>query len=54
MKRDESLNRKVEPSRLVGDASKARAVLNWEPENNFEGLIEEMTRVALAQATRSQ
>ena len=54
VKRDDSLNRKVEPSRLVGDASKARAVLDWEPENNFRGLIEEMTRVALVQATRSQ
>ena len=51
---DESFNRKVEPSELIGDASKARAVLDWEPGNSFQALIEEMAQVALAQATRSQ
>lgn len=52
--RDESFNRKTEPNRLIGDASKARAVLDWEPEKAFRELIVEMTQAALAQATRSQ
>lgn len=52
--RDESFNRKIEPNRLIGDASKARAVLDWEPKKVFRELIVEMTQVALAQATRSQ
>jgi|TARA_B100001971_G_C18228384_1_gene562173 GDPmannose 4,6-dehydratase len=52
---DESLFRDVEPCRLVGDASKARAVLDWEPKNSFRELIVEMTQAAMQdQATRSR
>ena len=52
---DESLFRDAEPCRLVGDASKAREVLGWEPQNSFRDLIVEMTRAAMQhQATRSR
>ena len=52
---DEFLFRDVEPSRLVGDASKARAVLDWESQNSFRELIMEMTRAAMQdQVTRSR
>ena len=50
---DESLNRKREPNRLVGDASKAKAVLGWEPENSLHNLIVEMTETALRKISRS-
>jgi GDPmannose 4,6-dehydratase len=36
---DESLRRPAEVDHLVGDASKAKAVLGWEPRTNFEALI---------------
>jgi len=52
---DESLFRAAEPCRLVGDASKAREVLGWEPQNSFRDLIVEMTQAAMQdQATRSK
>ncbi len=52
---DKSLFRDAEPCRLVGDASKARAVLDWEPQNSFRELISEMTQAAMQyQATRSK
>ncbi|MED5355041.1 MAG: GDP-mannose 4,6-dehydratase [Bacteroidota bacterium] len=34
--------RPTEVDALLGDASKARQVLNWQPEYNFESLVEEM------------
>ena len=50
---DKSLFRDAEPCRLVGDASKARAVLNWEPKIPFRDLIVEMTQAAMQdQVTR--
>jgi len=36
---DESLKRPAEVDHLIGDASKARRVLGWEPTTNFEELI---------------
>ena len=47
VKIDESLFRDCEPCRLVGDASKARALLDWEPQNSFRKLIVEMTQAAM-------
>ncbi|PYS76445.1 MAG: GDP-mannose 4,6-dehydratase, partial [Acidobacteria bacterium] len=41
---DERLYRPAEVDLLVGDATKAREVLGWEPECSFEGLITEMVR----------
>ena len=55
VKIDETLFRDAEPCRLVGDTSKARAVLDWKPQNTFRDLIVEMTRAAMQhQATRSR
>ena len=52
---DESLFRAAEPCQLVGDASKARKVLGWEPQHSFRELIVEMTQAAMQdQATRSK
>ena len=52
---DESLFRTDEPCRLVGNASKARKMLNWEPKISFRELIVEMTQAAMKhQATRSR
>jgi GDPmannose 4,6-dehydratase len=39
---DDSLLRPAEPEQLVGDASKARRILGWEPEVGFEDLIRMM------------
>jgi GDPmannose 4,6-dehydratase len=44
--------RPTEVDTLLGDASKARAELDWEPEVTFEALVEEMTREDLALAER--
>jgi GDPmannose 4,6-dehydratase len=55
VKTDESFFRDCEPCRLVGDASKARTLLDWEPQNSFRKLIVEMTQAAMQyQATRSK
>lgn len=43
---DQQFNRSVDPACLVGDPSKARAVLDWEPKKRFRELIVEMTRAA--------
>ena len=44
--RDQQFNRSADPACLVGDPSKARAVLDWEPKKGFRELIVEMTRSA--------
>ena len=44
--RDEQFNRSADPACLVGDPSKARAVLDWESKKGFRELIVEMTRAA--------
>ena len=51
---DASFNRKKEPSRIVGDASKAKAVLGWEPKTSFRDLIVEMAEAARTQMARSR
>jgi len=43
---DDQFNRTADPVCLVGDPSKARAVLDWEPKNGFRELIVEMTLAA--------
>ncbi len=43
VKRDPRLMRPAEPARLVGNPSKAKRLLNWEPTVRFDQLIEEMT-----------
>ena len=44
--RDQQLNRSADPACLVGDPSKAKAVLDWEPKKVFRELIVEMTQTA--------
>ena len=39
---DPEFVRRDEPTPLVGDPTKARATLGWEPEISFEDLIGEM------------
>jgi GDPmannose 4,6-dehydratase len=51
---DDSFIRKKEPIDLVGDASKAKALLDWEPQTSFRDLIAEMTDAARAQLNRSR
>ena len=43
---DDQFKRPADPVCLVGDPSKARAVLDWEPKKGFRQLIVEMTRAA--------
>jgi len=43
---DQQFNRSADPACLVGDPSKARAVLDWEPKKGFRELIVEMTQSA--------
>jgi GDPmannose 4,6-dehydratase len=37
---------------MVGDASRARATLGWEPEHAFEQLVREMVEADLASLRR--
>ncbi|HEY6121488.1 MAG TPA: GDP-mannose 4,6-dehydratase, partial [Pyrinomonadaceae bacterium] len=43
VKEDERYYRPAEVDALIGDASKARRQLNWQPEYTFEQLVREMT-----------
>jgi GDPmannose 4,6-dehydratase len=48
LKHEERLLRPAEPLGLVGNAAKARQVLDWQPQTTFTALIQEMTRAELA------
>jgi GDPmannose 4,6-dehydratase len=48
VKIDQSVYRPAEVDLLIGDSSKARSVLNWEPSTDFKDLIKEMVRSDLA------
>ncbi|HVS80703.1 MAG TPA: GDP-mannose 4,6-dehydratase, partial [Pyrinomonadaceae bacterium] len=52
VKVDERFYRPAEVDLLVGDASKARAVLGWEPKYSFDELIREMVRADLETVAR--
>ncbi len=54
VKVDERFYRPAEIDELVGDASKARAVLGWKPKYTFEEMIREMVQADLAANTRSE
>jgi GDPmannose 4,6-dehydratase len=45
---DERFMRPAEVDLLVGDASKARRVLGWQPRTNFEALVRRMVDADLA------
>jgi len=47
VKKDEAVFRPAEVDLLIGDASKARRELDWEPTTNFAGLIKEMVQADL-------
>ena len=47
LQRDERFMRPTEPTRLVGNAAKARDILGWEPKTSFADLIREMTEAEL-------
>lgn len=51
---DERFYRPAEVDELVGDASKARRVLGWQPSYSFQELIEEMVHHDLEAAERAQ
>ncbi len=51
---DESLIRPNDPASMVGDASKAREVLGWKPEVNFDELVHMMVEHDLALASADQ
>jgi GDPmannose 4,6-dehydratase len=51
---DENFYRPAEVDELVGDASKARRILGWEPRYSFQDLIEEMVQHDFAAAKRGQ
>lgn len=52
LKSDPRFLRPAEPVGLVGDATKAREQLGWEPTTSFKELIREMTRIELDQLQR--
>lgn len=47
VRQDPRFLRPAEPTNLVGDATRARTLLGWNPEIGFERLINEMTRAEL-------
>jgi GDPmannose 4,6-dehydratase len=49
---DECFYRPAEVDQLVGDASKARRVLGWQPSYSFQDLVEEMVQHDLEAAAR--
>jgi len=51
---DERFTRPAEVDLLVGDASKAREVLGWEPTYSFEGMIREMVQCDLKELSGRQ
>jgi GDPmannose 4,6-dehydratase len=46
--------RPTEVETLLGDASKARAILGWQPKIRFEALVKEMVREDLKEAERDE
>ena len=47
LQREERFMRPAEPTRLAGNAAKARDTLGWEPKTPFSDLIREMTEAEL-------
>lgn len=48
LRHDTALDRRSEPARLVGDATKIRNVLGWVPQRRFHDLVREMVLADLA------
>jgi GDPmannose 4,6-dehydratase len=49
IKRDDRFVRPTEVDLLIGDSSKARRVLDWEPKVSFEELVSRMVENDLSQ-----
>ncbi len=45
---DKSLERRIEPTQLVGNPAKIRRVLNWRPKREFKDLVREMVEADVA------
>ncbi|MGV3772318.1 MAG: GDP-mannose 4,6-dehydratase [Verrucomicrobiales bacterium] len=54
VKQDPRFMRPAEPQRLVGDASRAKKLLGWEPQTTFQQLIKEMTESELQELASSE
>jgi GDPmannose 4,6-dehydratase len=54
IRQDQRFMRPAEPQRLVGNPSKAKRLLNWEPKISFHDLIEEMTQVEMKRLNGQQ
>jgi GDPmannose 4,6-dehydratase len=54
VKIDQTVYRPAEVDLLIGDASKARSVLKWQPTVDFVGLIKEMVQFDLASLASTQ
>jgi GDPmannose 4,6-dehydratase len=50
LKNNDSLKRPSEVDALIGDSTKARTILKWEPQYTYESLIEEMCKYDYEQA----
>ncbi len=48
VRQDARMLRPAEPAKLVGNAAKARRLLNWQPATSFRELIEKMVQAELA------
>jgi GDPmannose 4,6-dehydratase len=48
---DDQFYRPAEVNALIGDSSKARAELGWQPDFDFRALIQDMVRSDLANIT---
>ena len=44
VKQDQRLLRPADPEKLVGDSTKAKHLLNWQPSKNFKEIITEMVQ----------
>ena len=50
VRQDARMLRPAEPAKLLGNAAKARRLLDWQPATGFRELIEQMVRAELAES----
>ena len=49
VRQDDRFLRKADPSQLVGDSSKAQALIGWTPSLDFQDLVAEMVQADMQQ-----
>ena len=54
VRQDSRMMRPAEPMRLVGNATKAKMILGWQPQTEFRGLIALMTKAELEELSRGR